>query len=446
MLYNNERNKLRNCFKGDLLTINMDPSQPILPIILIIILVILSAFFSSCETAYTSANKIRLKTLADDGNKKASKVLAFLDKYDRFISTVLIGNNIVNILSTSLSTVLFVNLVIQQGWGDDGLGTTLATIIMTVVILIFGEFIPKGLAKNFPESFAMFYYPFIRFLSYVFLPFSVILESIQKLFMKFIHKRAENETITEDELLTIIDEIEEENMIKPYEKNLISNAIKFDDIEVKDLVTPRNKITGIEVNDPVSKIHAVFKDSRYSRLPVYKETLDNIIGILNEKDFYQAIMDNPKEFKIQEIMQPVHFFHDDAKISIVFHQFKESKFHMGIVLDSFEGTLGIITLEDILEELVGEIYDESDEIIEETREMQEGEYVTSGKESILDAFEVMEIEPEEEMENQSVNSWVSEKLKKIPTSGDNFLFDDEWKVTVLSANKKGATSVRFEKL
>lgn len=424
----------------------MDPLQPILPIILIIILVILSAFFSSCETAYTSASKIRLKTLSDDGNKRAGKVLAFLEKYDRFISTVLIGNNIVNILSTSLSTVLFVNLVISNGWGDDSLGTTLATIIMTIVILIFGEFVPKGLAKNFPESIAMFYYPFIRFLSYIFLPISFLLEGLQKLIMKCLHKKSDSETITEDELLTIIDEIEEENKIKPYEKELISNAIKFDDIEVKALITPRNKITAISVDDTREEIHKVFKDSKYSRLPVYKGNIDNIIGVLNEKDFYQVIMDEPKDFKVEDVMQPVHFFHDDAKISIVFHQFKEGKFHMGIVLDSFDGTLGIITLEDILEELVGEIYDESDEIIDETREMQEGEYITDGKESIINAFEVMEIDTDDMDSDQSVNSWVSEKLKKIPSSGDNFLYNDEWKVTVLSANKKGATSVRFEKL
>ena len=241
----------------------MDPS--LISIILIIILVILSAFFSSCETAYTSANKIRLKTLADDGNKKAGKVLSLMENYDRFISTVLIGNNIVNILSTSLSTVLFVHLVITNGWGDDSLGTTLATIIMTVVILIFGEFIPKGLAKNFPEFFSMLYYPIIKFLTYLFLPISFLLEGIQKLFMKILHKKSESETITEDELLTIIDEIEEENKIKPYEKDLISCAIKFDDIEVKDLITPRNKITAIEENYSVEKIHNVFKESKYSR-------------------------------------------------------------------------------------------------------------------------------------------------------------------------------------
>lgn len=425
----------------------MDPS--LISIIFIIILVILSAFFSSCETAYTSANKIRLKTLADDGNKKAGKVLSLMENYDRFISTVLIGNNIVNILSTSLSTVLFVHLVITNGWGDDSLGTTLATIIMTVVILIFGEFIPKGLAKNFPEFFSMLYYPIIKFLTYLFLPISFLLEGIQKLFMKILHKKSESETITEDELLTIIDEIEEENKIKPYEKDLISCAIKFDDIEVKDLITPRNKITAIEENYSVEKIHNVFKESKYSRLPIYKDTTDNIIGILNEKDFYQVLMDKKEAFQIREVMQPVHFFHDDAKISIVFHQFKEGKFHMGVVLDAYDGTLGIITLEDVLEALVGEIFDETDEIFDETREVQDGEYITSGKTILYDVFETMGIEiNNEDMKNQSVNSWISEKLGKLPNSGDNFLFEDkdEWRVTVLSSSKKGAISVRFERI
>ncbi len=427
----------------------MDPSSLTIQIIIIIILVIFSAFFSGCETAFTSSNRIRLRTLADEGNKRAEKVLNLLDKYDRFISTDLIGNNLVNIMSTSIATVMFVNIALHFGWGEN-IGTTLSTIVMTLLVLTFGEVLPKGIAKAMPEKMAMFCYPLIKSLTYIFLPISIIFEKLQRVALRLFKKENKDNSITEDELLTIIDEIEEEGKIKPYEKELISSAIKFDDIEVKEIVTPRNEIVAIEQNASVDEIHNVFKESKFTRLPVYKDSIDNIIGVLNEKDFYQELMDledHPdKEFKIKDYMKPVHFFYDEAKISIVFRQFKENKFHLAVVLDQFDGTLGIITLEDVLEELVGEIFDENDEIYNETQEIQEGKYVVSGKEMLYDAFDTMEIEIPEDLENQTVNAWASQNLEHIPVSGDNFLFDDEWKITILSASKKGAISLRFEKI
>ncbi len=423
----------------------MDPSLYV-QIIIIIILIIFSAFFSGCETAFTSANRIRLKTLADEGNKRAKKVLTLLDKYDRFISTDLIGNNLVNIMSTSIATIFFVKLV-----NDNNLGTTLSTVVMTLLVLTFGEILPKALAKTMPEKMAMFFYPIINIFVYIFLPISIIFEQLQKGFLR-IFKGKQNETITEDELLTIIDEIEEEGKIKPYEKELISSAIKFDDVEVKEIVTPRKDIVAIKDTSTVKEIHNTFKESKYTRLPIYNGTIDNIIGYLNEKDFYQELMDfdnklhDEENFDVKNLMQPIHFFYDEAKISIVFRQFKENKFHMAVVLDQFDGTLGIITLEDVLEELVGEIFDENDEIFNETQEIQEGEYVVSGKEMLFDAFDTMEIEIDDQLENQTVNAWASQILGHLPFSGDNFLYNDEWKITVLSAGKKGAISLRFEKI
>ncbi len=425
----------------------MDPSL-IVQIIIIIILVVFSAFFSGCETAFTSSNKIRLKTLADEGNKRAEKVLIMLEKYDRFISTDLIGNNLVNIMSTSIATVLFIKIALDNHW-DENVGTTLSTVVMTIIVLTFGEVLPKGIAKAMPEKIAMFCYPLIKFLTYVFLPISIIFEKMQKLALSLFKGKNEN-SITEDELLTIIDEIEEEGRIKPYEKELISSAIKFDDIEVKEIVTPRKEIVAISDDSTIEEIHDVFKESKFTRLPIYNGTIDNIIGILNEKDFYQEIMDREdhpnKEFNVKEIMQPIHFFYDEAKISIVFRQFKENKFHMAVVLDQYDGTLGLITLEDVLEELVGEIFDETDEIFEETQEVQEGQYIVAGKEMLFDAFDTMEIEIGDDLENQTVNAWASQNLGHIPFSGDNFLYNDEWKITILSASKKGAISLRFEKI
>lgn len=419
----------------------MDPFQIIF---IIIILIICSAFFSASETAYTSSNKIRLKTLADDGNKKAEKVLLLLEKYDRFISTILIGNNIVNITASSLATILFVSIA------GDAYGPTISTIVMTLIVLTFGEVLPKSFAKNFPERLAMLFYPIVKLCTYVFLPLCIIFEFLQKLMLKLFKKKNSNDVMTEDELLTIIDEIEEEGKIKPYEKELISSAIKFDDIEVKEIITPRKSIIAIEEGQSVEEIHEVFKNSKFTRLPIYKDSIDNIIGILNEKDFYQVLMDNEiknESFSIRDIMNPVHFFYDEQKISIVFKKFKEEKYHMAIVLDQYDGTLGLVTLEDVLEELVGEIFDENDEIFDETVEVQEGQFIVSGKEMIYDTFEFIEIEIDEDLENQTVNAWICQQLGRIPSSGDNFLYkNDEWKITVLSAGKKGANTVRFEKL
>ena len=420
----------------------MDPLQ-IIQIVIIILLIIGSAFFSASETAFTSSSKIRLKTLAEDGNKRAEKVLALLEKFDRFISTVLIGNNIVNITSASLSTLLFVHFF------GDVYGPTVSTIAMTLIVLTFGEVLPKSLAKNFPERMAMLFYPIIKFLSYLFFPLCIVFELLQKLFLKLFKKRNDDDVITEDELLTIIDEIEEEGKIKPYERELISSAIKFDDIEVKEIVTPRKSIIAIEEGQSIEEIHEIFKNSKFTRIPVYKDTIDNIIGILHEKDFYQVLMDNEinnEDFNIRDVMHPVHFFYDEQKISIVFKRFKEEKYHMAVVLDQYDGTLGLVTLEDVLEELVGEIFDETDEIFDETVETQEGQFVVSGKEMLYDAFEIIEIEIEEDLENQTINAWVCQQLGRIPSSGDNFLYKDEWKITVLSASKKGANSVRFESL
>ena len=424
----------------------MDDSLPC--IIIIIILVIFSAFFSSAETAYTSCNRIRLKTEADDGNKKSEAILGILEKYDRLLSTILIGNNIVNIASASLATVLF-TMYFQEN------GSWISTIVMTIIVLTFGEIIPKALAKNSPEWFSKFYLPIIKILIFIFFPISWLFEKVTGLFNKLMKNEDNNDSITEDELLTIIDEIEEEGMIKPYEKDLISSAIKFDDTEVKDIVTPRKDITAIDMEMTSEEIRKIFDESKYTRIPVYSGTVDNIIGILHEKDFYSFLLktiNEDEEFKVTRIMKPAHFVSQETKVSLIFKMFKDQGFHMAIVLDQFDSTLGLITLEDIIEELVGEIFDETDEIFDETKQLDENHYRASGKELVQDAFDIIGIEVESKDEeneidlNQTINSWLSCVFGRIPTSGDNFIFQDEWKVKVLSATRKGAKEVEFERL
>ena len=411
-------------------------------IVIIIICIIFSAFFSASETAYTSVNKIKLKTQADDGDKKAQAVLKVIGNYDRLISTILIGNNIVNILSASLATILFV-----KAFSDNG--SWISTIVMTILILIFGEVCPKGFAKNHSEGIAKFVNPIIKVIIYILFPLSWLLEQLSKLFNKIFRKKAEPEAISEDELLTIIDEIEDEGIIKPYEKDLITSAIKFDDIEVKDIVTPRKDIVGISSDDTVHDIINKFEESKYTRLPVYNESKDNIIGILHIKDFYSYILSNKNEkFNIFNVMQKPLFISKDTRISTIFKIFKEKGKHMAIVLDQFDSTLGLITLEDIIEELVGEIFDESDEMEESIKLIGDDEYSMSGNELLEKVFEEIDYEvDDEEMDlNQTVNSFLSKKLGRIPISGDSYLFNDEWVFKVVSANRKGAMEVNLKKI
>lgn len=412
---------------------------------IIIILVVFSAFFSASETAFTSCNRIKLKTQADDGDKKSQAVLDTLDKYDRLLSTILIGNNIVNIASTSIATVIFV-----KHFGD--LGSTLSTVIMTIVVLIFGEVLPKNLAKNNAEAIAKFFHPIVKLLIYIFIPLSWFLGKLSMLVSKlFKQKNVDSDSLDEDDLLTIIDEIEEEGKIKPYEKDLISSAIKFDDIEVKDIVTPRKDIVSINTDMSIEEIRKVYEDSKYTRIPVYDSSIDNIIGILHEKDFYSYLVKKgEKDFVLKKVMQNVTFVSQETKISIVFKMFKDRRVHMAIVLDQFDSTLGLITMEDIIEELVGEIFDETDEIFEEIKQVDENTFEVSGKELVSDAFDFIGIEIEDEIEdfdlNQTINSWLCKEFGKLPTSGDNFLFLDKWKVIVKSASKKGAKEVAIMKV
>lgn len=415
-------------------------------LIIIVICIILSAFFSASETAYTSVNKIRLKTQAENGDKRAQGVLDTIEKYDRLISTILIGNNIVNIASASLATVFFTKYLQDNG-------SWISTIVMTIVVLIFGEVCPKGFAKNHAEGISKLVNPIVKVMIYIFLPLSVLLESLSKLVNKLFKGHSNDDSISEEELLTIIDEIEDEGKIKPYEKDLITSAIKFDDIEVKDIVTPRKSLTAIDVLMTVDEIHKIFEESKFTRIPVYSGSIDNVIGILHEKDFYSYLIKNENnEFKMSEVMQPPHFVSQETKISVAFKTFKDQQFHMAIVLDQFDSTLGIITMEDIIEELVGEIFDETDEIFEETTQIDEDHYSVSGKEILGDALEIMNIELKETDEenetdlNQTVNSWLCGIFGRLPTSGDNFIFQDEWKVKVKSATRKGAIEVEFERI
>ena len=386
--------------------------DPALQIVIIIFCIIMSAYFSATETAFSTLNRIRIKNLAEKGNKKALLVLKLDAKYDTLLSTILIGNNIVNILASSLATLLFIQLV-----QDNDLGSLLSTVVLTLVILIFGEISPKTVAKKLPESFAMFSAPFINVILIILFPLTVLFKGLQKL-LGMIFKSGDDQGMTEEELISIIEEAEEEGDFDKEESTLIKSAIEFGDLEVGDIFTPRIDITAISRGATYEEIKSVFNESGYSRIPVYDGDLDNVIGILNYKDFFSSSFEDGSD--ITEITKPVMYVTKTQKINDLLKDLQKKQRHIAIVTDEYGSTAGLVSLEDILEEIVGDIWDEHDEIVEEIKEVGDGEYIVSGKANIDKFFDELDIEEDEKLDALTVNGWAMAELGKVAEVGDTF--------------------------
>ena len=404
-------------------------------IIVLVVLVSLSAFFSATETAFSSLNKIKLKNMANDGNKRAQKTLKLGDNYSVLISTILIGNNIVNICASSLATVLFVNF-----WGEE-LGVTYSTVVMTVLILIFGEISPKSLAKYFPERYALAVTPIISVLVVVLRPLNWFFNNITKLFTSFF-KVEDNDTYSSDEFITIVEEAHSEGGMDDHEADLLTNAIEFNDMEVKEILTPRVDVVAEDVNESLDVIEKLYRESGFSRIPIYEDTIDNVIGVLHEKDFYRLYYTNTKT-TIRQILQPVVFTSPQVKISYLLRQLQNNKSHMAIVVDEYGGTEGIITMEDILEELVGEIYDEHDVVEEFFKKLDDTHYLVKGDCDIEDMFDYFKIDIKEEYDFNTVSAWVIHNLDKIPSINDSFDFEN-MHVTITDSNEKKVNIIEVE--
>lgn len=384
--------------------------DPALYIVIIVLCVIMSAYFAATETAFMTFNRIRIKNAAEKGNKKARLVMKLDENYDTMLSTILIVNNIVNILASSMGTLLFI--AILKGSAFESWSSAISTAVLTIVILTFGEISPKTVAKKMPESFAMFSAPIINVFMYLFLPLTFLFKQLQKLLMK-IFKSEDDQGMTEEELISIIEEAEEDGEIDKEESDLIKSAIEFNDLEVSDIFTPRIDITAISKDASREEIHKLFTDSGYSRLPVYDGDLDNVIGILYYKDFYT------KNFTgIEEILKPVIYVAKTQKINDLLKELQNKQRHLAVVMDEFGSTAGIVTLEDIVEEIVGDIWDEHDEKVIELEKVGEKEYIVSGKANISKLFDTLEID--EEPNVQTVNGWTMTVLGRIPTEGDTF--------------------------
>ena len=389
-------------------------------IILIVILILFSAFFSASETAFTSLNRIRLKNASDNGDKRATRVLRMAENFDKLLTTVLVGNNIVNILASSLSTILFVDImteVLQSPDKGKTVGTTVATAVVTIVVLIFGEVCPKGIAKESPEKFAMMFAPFLQLLWYVFTPVTFFLIGIRKLF-SLIFKNKEAAVITEDEILTFVEEAAQEGGINEEESELIRSAVEFNDREAQEILTHRVDVEAVSDKATGEELERVFTESGFSRLPVYSETIDNIIGVIHHKDYYNKVKAGSCELK--DIVKDVISVHKAIKIRDLLNRLQESKSHMAVVADDYGGTLGIVTMEDIIEELVGDIWDEHDEIMEEIVELEEGKYKVLCTAALERAFETFGIRAE--VDENTVGGWVTSALDKIPEEGDSFSY------------------------
>lgn len=402
----------------------------IIQIAIIALLIMMSAFFSATEIAFSSLNQIKLKNMIQNGNKRAEHTLRLAEDFDRILTTILVGNNIVNILSASLATVIFVSY-----WGD--LGVTLSTAVMTILVLIFGEIAPKSIAKKIPEKFAMTMTPMLQFFIWILYPLAIIFSGIQKLINKSF-KEEDGPSITEDELLTYVSEVHQEGGINENEEELIRNVIDFDDLKIEEIFTPRVNVIAIEKDEDEKEIIKKFRHSGYSRLPVYEESIDNVIGIINHKDFYNKVVLEKKP--MDNIIKPPVFVTEYMKVSNLLELLQEHKAHMAIVKDEFGGTLGIVTMEDILEEIVGEIWDEHDEIIEQMTQIDEYTYKVKGTADLDELFELLNID--DEMDFSTVNGWVLDALGKIPMIGESFIFKN-LKVVVTSADTKRVLEVNI---
>lgn len=390
----------------------MDDNVPIL-IVVIAILIIMSAYFSATETAFSSLNKIKLKNLAVNGSKRAENTLKLTKKFDSILSTILIGNNIVNIASASIATIVF-----TEFFGNAGV--TLSTIVMTIVVLIFGEISPKSLAKESPEKFAMFSTPILKGLLILFTPLNFLFGLWKRIISKVI-KVEEISIEVEEELLTIVEEAEIKGGIDEHESKLIRSAIEFNDLDADQILTARVDLISIPKEATIEEVRKVFKENKFSRIPVYESNIDNIIGVIHEKDFYD-ILDENKD-TMDSIIKPIVYVTSNTKISELLKKFQYLKNHMAVVIDEFGGTMGIITLEDVLEELVGEIWDEHDEIVEYFKRLDENRYSVICSVSLADFFEEFSMKEEiDDFEVQTVNGWIVNEFGYLPKIGESFLY------------------------
>lgn len=399
-------------------------------IIVIFVMILLSAFFSASEISFNASNKMRLKKSAEAGSKTAALAYKISENFTSALSAILIGNNLANIAASTAATVITMSLLLKIGnTGSDSLASLIATLVMTFIILIFGEIVPKIIAKNNADTTVLWFaYP-IRILTYILYPIVWLVMGLVKLLSKIWGKDSdEGPTVTEEELSSIIDTVEEEGVIDEDQSDLLQSTLEFRDTTVEEIMTPRIDMLAFDILDTPDEIHKVIESSHFSRIPVYEDSVDNIIGILYLNHYYRQAIDTPSlsTDDIRALLMEPCFLHKTMKLPAALTILRERKTHIAIIVDEFGGTLGIVTMEDILEELVGDIWDESDEIVPEFVKTGENTYEVSGDMNIDDFFSEIEYEPRDfECEYTTMGGWAIERLNADPHVGDSFTDEDE---------------------
>lgn len=404
-------------------------------LVAIILCIILSAFFSATETAFSTVNTIRLKHKSDRGNKRATKALYITDNYDRALTTILIGNNIANLACSSIATTLCINLF-------GSYGAAISTGVLTLLILTFGEISPKCIAKEKSEAFALHTASILSVLMFIFYPLAFLFIHIKEIAIKLVKKDAFSPSVTEGELKVILENSEEEGVLEQQERELVQSALDFDEKTVQEVLTPRVDITAIDIDDSYEKNKNIILTERYSRIPVYKESIDNVVGILHARDYLEELLKG-KEPNIKKLMQPPYFVYKTKKLSTVLTEFKLKKLHIAIVADDYGGTLGIVTMEDLLEEIVGDIWDEDEVEKPDYLEVDNATYILNGDMTITDIEELFGLREDFiKSESFSVGGWVTENLGDIPKKGDGFIYEDVLSLTVEETNEQRITKVK----
>ncbi len=412
----------------------MDSSSIVLPLILLILLG-LSAYFSATETAFLSFNRIRMKNLAQDGDKRAAAVLALADNWDKLISTVLIGNNIVNIALSSIATVLFIELFMDAG-------ATIATIVTTVAVLIFGEISPKTIAKDHADGFVLANVYMTRAIMVILTPLNLFFSAWRALLNK-VFKKSDEAAITEEELITIVSEAEKDGGIDASESDLILSAIEFNDVCAGDILTPRVDVCAVSVKTDIDETIQILLDNGFSRIPVYGEDMDDIVGILHEKDLLAAKLGG--KTSIEPLLKKPVFVSEHIKIANLLEVFKKSQAHMAVVLDEFGGMLGIVTMEDVIEELIGDVFDEHDTVVTMVFEEPDGSFLVDASlelDDFLEQFPV-QIEDDEDLP-QTVNGWLLGEFGVFPSVGDT-LSKGAYKIEVTKNDVRKIEQIRVTK-
>ena len=410
--------------------VSLMDSTSITIILVLIVLIFLSGWFSSTETAYSSVNKVRLKSKADDGNVRAQKAYVLLEQYDKLLSCLLVGNNIVNLTAATLGTVLFTKLLPVYG-------PVVSTIVLTVVVLIFGEIVPKTLAKDAAERYCIRAAGPLHLCMVVLTPLYYFF-SLFQILAKRLFSSHEEEGITEEELITMVEEAENEGGLEHHESELIRAAIEFNDMEVEEILTPRVDIVAVPDTISMEDFAVIFAESGYSRIPVYHQSIDNIIGLVHEKDFFSARYHNHTD--VSSLVAKIFYTTGTAKISDLLRLLQIRKMHMAVVVDDYGGTMGIVTMEDILEELVGEIWDEHDEVIEEFKPQKDGSYLISCSANLDDLFDRFSIRATD-IDSASISGWVLDELGRLPEVGDHFVYED-LDVTVTKIDHRRILEIR----